>query len=254
MLPRIQIFRQSLDVSLLSYCLPVFVHRQVFFAAPSIPNKEIMFATTVTIPTLNGESVDLDVNSIQFFWQKLGHKYNPFITQIVCNNAKDSTEVDSCIYLAGSALPAIETFNDSSPFLSGRFIVETQTTLSDLHKQISDTTSVKNFLVFRRLYTCEDNRVFAPCPSKFINDLLKHFVHVPNDAPQRTSHWECNVGGGGGVHDCPTWWLHTHHGFGIVSSSNAHDILAALHHMDESIPVPGPDERLAILPTVPVKQ
>ena len=203
----------------------------------------------ITIPTFDGESVNLDVNSVQFFWQKLGQ---PLVTQIVCNTAENTAKRDSCVYLAGSVFPKLNTWNTHGEFIPGRFIVETLTSLDDLREQISITASVTEFLILRRLYTRTDNRVVIPYPSECINNLLKHFVHAPNSTPRHTSHWECNVGGGGNVNDCPTWWLHTHHGFGIVLSSNAHDILVALHHMDKAIPVPSHTERLEILATVPV--
>jgi hypothetical protein len=210
---------------------------------------------TIKIQSPDGSITELEINRIQFFWQKpmLGIKQPhsgeviPYVTQIIYRTdepytvREDTTEEppeelrfgDNDGVLFPMYLPYKRTI------VTGRAVVETESLMEDLAKAIREKDDTKTFVVPRRILPYfmpdlvqtsltkrEDLRVFFVRPSEALSAIFERATFLTPATPDYLENYNwcyerarrCNGGGSANSLTMQMSWLPTYDHFGIYIS------------------------------------
>ena len=183
------------------------------------------------IKSTEGALVRLPPEKIQFFWQKWDKHLSHPVTQIVYN-----TE-EPLIFKDGSLAGEIPW--KQGRVISGRAVVDTALSLDETLKRVREIQPIK-FIIFRRSYTVDDNRVFFAYPSTTISSLIQHFA--PIFATDATNENGINIrskaiaemlesrdGGGDGKGDYALHGISTYSDYRIYLVGHPSDMLATIN-------------------------
>jgi hypothetical protein len=193
-----------------------------------------MSVTTITVPTLDGKSVDISISSIQFFWQKLlDRRTRQCITQIVYNTMDTLPEDISynCHLLGASMVIPAVPLRFVKP-IPNRAAVDTLYSLDGFRSLLVHINPDVKCIELHREFTRGDDRVFALHRSAFVTKLLqkaKDFLSQPNeelsDYYKRETGRRCSLSGDGDLDGIPMWWTATAGCSRIILTDTAEDTI-----------------------------